>query len=277
MRNLFFFIFRYHAFFLFLILQVICLFLVISNNGYQRAAFMNVSDELVGRTMSAYKEVTGYLTLGESNKELAKENAQLRSHFPPMYYEDTSKVHSVHDSLRKQFYSFIPARVIQITTNESNNYILINKGSDEGIEPRMGVLGPQGVVGIVRSVSPHFAVLNSLLHSQTTVNARVGHNGQRGFTHWDGKSPDLIKLVDITRNNQIRKGDTIFTSGQSRLFPADIPVGTIQDFSIKESGNFYDITVKLATDYRRIDYVYVVNNMMRTEIDSLLNKNEHVQ
>src|SRR5215470_10422924 len=124
MRNLFLFIFRYHAFFLFLLLQIVCLFLIINNNSYHRAAFMNVSDEVVGRTMTVYKEVAGYLTLGESNKQLANENAKLKNQFPLMFYSDTSKVYVMKDSGRKQFYTYIPARVIQITTNETNNYIL---------------------------------------------------------------------------------------------------------------------------------------------------------
>ncbi len=276
MRNLFLFIFRYHAFFLFLLLQIACLFLIINNNSYHRAAFMNVSDEIVGRAMTVYKEVAGYLTLGESNKQLANENAKLKNQFPSMYYLDTSKVYVMKDSTRKQFYTYIPARVIQITTNETNNYILINKGSDEKIEPTMGVVGPDGAVGIVRYVSPHFAIVNSLLHSQVTPNGRVRRDGSRGTIRWDGKSPDYVNLVDITRQEQLHKGDTIFTSG-SRLFPDNIPIGTVDNFQLKEPGNFYDIRVRLATNFRKVDYVYVVNNLMHPEMDSLINKTRNVQ
>src|SRR5436189_4552878 len=106
MRNLFLFLYRYHAFFLFLLLQVVCLYLIIANNGYQRAVFYNVSDEVVGSTMSWYNKVTGYLILGESNKQLARENAELRNRFPPMYYFDTSKVYAMKDSSRRIFYSY---------------------------------------------------------------------------------------------------------------------------------------------------------------------------
>jgi rod shape-determining protein MreC len=277
MRNLFLFLYRYHAFFLFLFLQVVCLYLIIANNSYQRAAFYNMSDEVVGRTMSLYKEVTGYLILGESNKQLARENAELRNRFPSMYYVDTSKVYAMRDSSRKIFYTYVPARVIQITTDEVNNYIMINKGSDQGIQRTTGVVGPDGVVGVVVFVSPHFALLNSLLHSQATVSARVRRDGGRGIIRWDGKSADYVNLNDVTRQDQLHKGDTIFTSGASRIFPDNIPIGTIDEFKLKEPGNFYEIRVKLATNYHKIDYVYVVNNMLHEEMDSLLKKTANAQ
>lgn len=277
MRNLFLFLYRYNAFFIFLLLQVVCLYLIISNNQYQRAFALNISDEVVGRTMSIYKEVTGYLTLGESNRELAQENAQLHNLRPSLYYSDTSQLRVMKDTVRKQFYSYIAARVLQTTTGETNNYILINKGSDAGVEPRMGVVGPQGVVGIVKNVTPHFATLYSLLHSRVTVSARVRRDGSRGTLRWDGKNPDYSNLEEITRQESLHKGDTIFTSGVSRIFPDNIPIGTIENFKLVEPGNFYDIRVKLATNFRRVDYVYVVNNFMHAEMDSLIKQTEDVQ
>jgi rod shape-determining protein MreC len=88
-----------------------------------------------------------------------------------------------------------------------------------------------------------------------------------------------VNLEDITRQEALHKGDTIFTSGDSRIFPDNIPIGTIEEFRLKEPGNFYAIRVRLATNYRRIDYVYVVNNKMHNEMDSLIKKTkpEHEQ
>ncbi|MEO5675722.1 MAG: rod shape-determining protein MreC [Chitinophagales bacterium] len=277
MRNLLYFIFRYHAFFLFLLLQGLCLYLIVKNNSYQRAAFYNVSDEVVGRTMTAYKDVTGFITLGEQNKKLATENARLHNMLPSAFYTDTSAVYQKKDSLRSQFYSYIPARVVQTSTSFANNYIVISKGSGQGIEPRMGVVGPDGIVGIVKNVSSNFSSVFSLLHSQVTVSARVKRNGSRGTIRWDGGSADFVNLEEITRQEILHKGDTIFTSGVSRIFPDNIMVGTVDEFKLKEQGNFYSIRVRLATSYRRIDYVYVVNNLMHTEMDSLLKKTENAQ
>jgi rod shape-determining protein MreC len=277
MRNLIRFIFRYYAFFLFLLLETVCIVLMIQNNGYHRAAFLNVSDEVVGRSYAAYNEVTDYLRLGEENRQLAEENGRLLSQQPQSWYSDTSSVATKRDTSGKQLYTYIPARVIQTSTNRLNNYIIINKGKDQGITQRMAVIGPHGVVGIVKNSSAHFASLFSLLHSQVTVSARVRRDGSRGTIKWDGESPYYVNLEEITRQEPLHKGDTIFTSGVSRLFPDNIPIGTVDTFELKEPGNFYAITVKLATDFKRLDYVYVVKNFMSEEMDSLINKTENVQ
>jgi len=272
MRNLFLFLYRYYAFFLFLILQVLCLLLILENNSYHRAAFLNLTDEMVGKTTAMYDNITKYLKLGDENRKLAEENARLRNLFPSVSYSDTSKVYSHKDSGRKQFYTFIPAQVIQTSTNQPNNYLIIDKGSAQGIEPRMAVVGPEGVVGIVKSTSKNFASLFSLLHSQVTVSARVRRDGSRGTIRWDGKSPDYVNIDDITRQETLHKGDTIFTSGVSRIFPDNIPIGYVEEFNLIEPGLFYSVRVKLATNFRKVDHVYVVNNLLHEEMDSLLNK-----
>ena len=277
MRNLFLFIYRFHAFFLFLVLELVCVALMIRNNGYQRAAYFNIADEVVGRTYTAYNEVTDYLRLADENKQLADENSRIRNSLPASFYMDTSTVKIAKDTAGRQFYSYIPARVIQTSTNQINNYIYINKGSEQGIAPRMAVISPNGVVGIVKNVSDHFAAVYSLLHSQVTVSARVRKDGSRGTIKWDGQSPYYASLEEITRQEPLKKGDTIYTSGVSRLFPDNIPIGIVESFQLKEPGNFYSITVKLTTDFKRIDYVYVVNNLLHGEIDSLVNKTESVQ
>src|SRR5678815_5378551 len=139
MRNLFLFIYRFHAFFLFLVLELVCVALMIRNNGYQRAAYFNIADEVVGRTYTAYNEVTDYLRLADENKQLADENSRIRNSLPASFYMDTSTVKIAKDTAGRQFYSYIPARVIQTSTNQINNYIYINKGSEQGITPRMAV------------------------------------------------------------------------------------------------------------------------------------------
>ena len=196
---------------------------------------------------------------------------------PSSFYSDTTSLHYKKDTTSRQLYSYIPARVIQTSTNQINNYIYINKGRDQGITPRMAVIGPNGIVGIVKNVSNHFASLYSLLHSQVTVSARVRRDGSRGTIKWNGESPYYVSLEEITRQEPLHKGDTIFTSGVSRLFPDNIPIGTVDKFELKEPGNFYAITVKLSTDFKKLDYVYVVNNLAHGEMDTLINKTENVQ
>src|SRR5215831_14187495 len=137
MRNLFLFVFRYYAFFLFMLLQVVCVYLIVTNEDYHQAAFLNVADELVGRTYTVYNQATEYLRLGDENSRLARENARLYMNMPASFLVDTSAIHTKKDSASHQLYTYIPARVIETSTNRLKNYIMIDKGRDDGVAPRM--------------------------------------------------------------------------------------------------------------------------------------------
>ncbi len=272
MRSLILFIRRYLTAFLFIGLQVVAVTVTINHSQYHQAALWGVFDEVSGHVMSVYHQATSYFRLARFNKELAADNARLRALLPSSTLVDTGGTYLYQDLKAKQLYSYIPAQVIQVQTNQTNNYLMLNRGSKHGLRPHMGVISAEGVVGIIRNVSPQFATVSTLLHSQTLVSARVGLSGSRGTVRWDGISPLYVKLDEIPFQEAIQVGDTIFTSGYSLIFPDRIPIGTIASFRVKETGDFFDIKVRLAVPYHKLDHVWIVVNQFKTEMDSLLNR-----
>lgn len=270
MRNVFAFLIRYNAFLIFLVLQVGCYILIFQNNNFHKAGFINSSNAVIG---AVYEKVNGfrdYLSLKKENELLANEHALLRNELISSYYADSSKQISVRDSNAHQMYKYIAADVINITVNKDNNYITINKGSNQGIKPHMAVIGPQGVVGVVKDVSAHFATIMSMLHSDTRISGRVGvGGGWLGTVVWNGGSADVAEMIDVPKQAAVKIGDAIYTSGASVKFPQGVLIGTVQHAELKEGNNFYEITVKLATDFTAIQYVYVVNYLMQEEQDKL--------
>ncbi len=69
----------------------------------------------------------------------------------------------------------------------------------------------------------------------------------------------------------VKKGDTIVTSGFSYIFPEGIPLGIVEDVKIS-SGTFYDITLNITTDFKSLFYVYVIENNKQEELNELENK-----
>ncbi len=275
MRNLILFIRRNLTAFLFVGLQGVAITLTIRHSQYHQAVLWGVFDEISGYLMSVYHQANSYFRLARFNKELAADNARLRALLPSSTLVDTGQAYLHHNLHTKQFYSYIPAQVIQVQTTQANNYLMLNRGSKHGVRPHMGVISPEGVVGIVRSVSPHFATVSTLLHSQTLISARVGLSGSRGTVRWDGLSPWYVKLDEIPFQEAIQAGDTIYTSGYSHIFPDKIPIGTIASFRVKETGDFFDIKVRLAVPYHKLDHVWIVVNLFKTEMDSLLNRTNY--
>src|SRR5476651_1833878 len=112
MRNLWIFISKYNAFFLFVIFEVSALFILINYNSFQKATYISSSNEITGLAYQKVGQVTEYLSLASVNDSLARENALLHGELRSAFYIDTLTKRSIADSIYKQQYSYIVAKVI---------------------------------------------------------------------------------------------------------------------------------------------------------------------
>jgi rod shape-determining protein MreC len=270
MRNLWMFISKYNAFFLFIIFFITSLTIAGNNNSYQKAAIMNSSNELVGQAYEKIDYFKGYLTLRTVNDSLVAENARLRNQLESSFANDSVKQISVNDTITKQQYICIEARIVSNSVHQKNNYITISRGSKHGIKPGMGVICSSGIVGIVRDVSENYARIQSLLHSGTKISAAIETTHAFGSLVWgEGNfDPQKAILLDIPNHVIVKKGEKVVTTGFS-LFPAGLPIGKISRTGVKGGNNFLDIEVKLNTDFSTLQYVYVVNNLRNAEQQKL--------
>ena len=264
MRNLWIFISKYNAFFLLIIFLSISFGLLVNNNTYQRASAWNSSNQVIGETYERIDAFTNYLNLGRTNDSLAAENAQLRNRLKTSLFDDSVVQQSVNDTINQQQYTYIVAKVVNNSVHQKNNYITINRGLKHGIQKGMGVIGPRGIVGIVLNVSEHFATIQSVLHSDTRISASVA--GNIGSLVWgEGNfDPRLAILKDIPNHVIVKKGNLVVTSGYS-LFPSGIEIGRVTRTGLKGGDSFLNIEVWLTTDFSKLQYVYVINNLLSKE------------
>lgn len=269
MERLFLFFYQYRAFFTFLVIEVVCAWLIIENNQYQSAKFFNSSNGMVARLNNFSQDVREYFLLRNINSTLAQENAELRAKL-----EQYNQAQQASDSLFakdstviKQF-DFISAKVVNNSVNRFTNYLTINKGSDSGVEPGMAVISPLGAVGKVKAVSNHYSVVTSILHKDYKLSVLMTRTGYFGSVSWDGKDPEFAQLNFVPRHVNPAKGDTIVTSAYNAVFPEGIMVGIIEE--VKQNPTlFYDLTVRLSQDFRKLSYVEVVRSHLKNELDSL--------
>jgi rod shape-determining protein MreC len=264
MRNLWLFISKYNAFFLFLIFFTISLILLINNNSYQRASVWNSSNHIVGTAYERVNEFTSYLILRKTNDSLAAENARLKNLLKSSFYDDSIRLVTVNDSVIKQQYTYTVARVINNSVYQKNNYLTINRGSKHGIKKGMGVTSATGVIGIVLNTSDNFSTVRSLLHTETKISASV--EGNIGSLVWGDGNYDsrYVLLKDIQSHLNIKKGARVLTSEFS-LFPQGTNIGYVTESDSKDGNSALNIQVKLDTDFAKLQYVYVVINMLSQE------------
>jgi rod shape-determining protein MreC len=269
MERLFFFFYQYRAFFTFFILEVLCAWLIVENNQYQSAQFFNSSNGMVASMNNLSQEVREYFLLRNINSTLAEENAYLRSKLEQFnqFEQSVDKPIITDSTLIKQF-DFLSAKVVNNSVNRFTNYLTINKGSDDGIENGMAVISPLGVVGKVKAVSDHYSVVTSILHKDYRLSVVISRTGYFGSVSWDGRDPDYVQLNYVPRHVNPTKGDTIVTSAYNSIFPEGIMVGVIDQVEQDET-LFYDLSVKLSQDFRKLSFVEVVKSKLKHEQDSL--------
>lgn len=270
MQTLFLVLHKYRAFSLFLVLELICFWLVVSNNRYQSAAFFNSANYLAASVTESANEVEAYLFLKENNESLAQENALLRQQLQEL--EQRMAIPYTRASVPQevaQQYNYEAARVINNSTNRFKNYVTLNKGAKDGITPGMGVIGTNGVVGKIKSVSDHYSVAISLLHTNFYVSSIIKGINAFGSLHWNGNDAQVGNLEFIARHHEIRVGDTVVTSNYNSVFPYGVPVGIITEVDLPENATYYDIKVDLATDFSSLPFVYIIKNKLLNEKDSL--------
>lgn len=265
MRNLLIFITKYNAFFLFLIFEIASFVIYVKYNSFQKASFINSTSQVTGNLYARTDELKGYLTLREVNDNLIRENAKLRNQLKTSIYVDTTGKKMVNDTNYKQQYEYIPAKVVNNSINKRNNYITIDRGSNNGIAKGMGVITDAGVVGKIVFVGPHMAIIQSLLHKDTRFSAMLAAHKEIGYLEWgEDVDPHKALLIDVSNNAQPKIGEQVVTSDLS-LFPAGIPLGKVSKLNAKGGGFFLNMEVALAVDYSKLQYVYVIVNRFAQE------------
>ncbi|UKJ08681.1 rod shape-determining protein MreC [Solitalea lacus] len=279
MRNLWLFILRFHAFFLFVIFEVIAIILLIQNNDYQKTTFINSSNHFIGNLYSASNDFKSYLQLGRVNDSLVAENAKLRNMLPSVFYNDSVKKATIVDTLKQdsmkiQQYSYIEAKVVNNTVNYQSNFLTLNRGARHGIKPGMGVIADQGVVGIVRDVSDHFCTVMSLLHKDSKISVKLASTNVIGSLVWQGTNPRIAVLKEIPNHVTVKKGEKVVTTGYS-LFPENVSLGKVIDAPKQTGESLLNVEVLLSTDFQRLQYVYVVQDKFIQEKQKLESNLSH--
>lgn len=272
MRSFIQFLIRNYAIIIFILLEAVSFYFVFTYNKFQHTYFVNTAGEMSGNVLDRYHNFKSYFSLDEVNDSLINENARLRAQLRESMMIDTTGVYSIKDSAGKQLYTYIPAEVISNSYTEPNNYITLNRGSNHGIQKNMGVISSNGIAGQVVEVSPNFSVVMSVLHSRFKASVAIKRNNTQGRLLWDMKDPSHIRMVEVSEQGFPAIGDTIFTTRSSMIYPPGIIVGTISDFGKEAGNNYYTLDIKLSTDFSALQYVYVVNDLMRTERDTLQTK-----
>ena len=255
----------------FILLEIAALGMLRHGDSLQDLFISRAAHGFLGYFWGVSENIADYASLRTENRHLAEEILRLTETITRL--EEEAAAAAARDSADyttawRGKYEFIPAEVIKNSVNKQHNYLIIGKGSDDGVRPQTGIITSRGVIGIVDAVSRHYSYAISFLNSDSSISARIGKDGAAGPMAWDGKGSGNALLREIPLQVKFEEGDTVYTSGFSTIFPPNIPIGRITGSRIVNGATF-EIKVSLFQDFSSVRHVCLVRNRDLDEIMSL--------
>lgn len=260
---------------MFIALEVMCVVLLFSYNSYQCSVYLSTANAVSARLLRGQDKVTSYFGLAEKNSALVEQNALLQERI--LALESMSTQHLL-DSLSKEEalqrvhrtgYRITPAQVVDKSINKTDNYITLDRGTADGVEPDMGVMGVDGIVGVVYKCTEHYSLVMPLLNSKSRVSCKVYGSGDIGYLQWTGGDSRYAMLHDLPRYADVAVGDTIVTSGNSSFFPEGLMVGIVNELYPSQDGLYVALKVELATQFAKLEHAFVLGRMDADELAAL--------
>lgn len=188
-----------------------------------------------------------YVLLQSEVESLKKENERLR--------ELLNKKESLRDFVA------IQATVIGRNPERWEETLIVNKGSQHGVEKNMAVITPQGLIGKVRSVSPFSATVQllSAKDRKNRISAFIqGDENVFGLIEGYDEERETLLLKRIPYDAKIEKGQRVFTSGLGGIFPKGLFIGEVEEVVADEYGLTQIAYIKPAANFYDIDDVIIV-------------------
>ena len=233
MNNLLLFLQKYYYWFVFLILEIVSLILLFQYNSYQGSVYFTSANVMSGYIHEVQSRIASYFSLQQVNQELTQQNVHLSMELSDLREsmvvaeDSTHFAPSVKSTLAE--YPTLQAVVVNITLNRKNNFLTINKGDADGVKPEMGVLGGNGLVGVVYKTTAHYSLVMPIINTSSNISCRIRNRGYFGYLRWNAEDSRYAMLEDVPRHASFKKGDLVETSGFSEMFPEGVFVGRIEE------------------------------------------------
>ncbi len=259
------FFMRFATFFEFLFLELIAFLFIVNFGAFQQSVFYKFNASMVASIYSVTSTCADYFNLRNENARLVAENEQLLNRLAQLESHDADSLLTTQAKYRTS-----SARVVYGTVNLIQNFLIINRGSADSIAVDMGVMNADGVVGVVESVSKHYAVVMPIINTNSLISGKLAKNDYLGSVSWDGISPEFAEFTEIPYHVDVAVGDTVVTSGYSAIFAADVPIGIVEQVEKNDNLAFCKIKLRLLANYRTLNNVHVVDCAHREELNQIV-------
>jgi rod shape-determining protein MreC len=253
---------------LFLVLFSLSIALTVQAHSYHNSKWISSTSFITSSFLNLKYDIISYFNLKTENQNLHYQNELLLKQLSNLK-SDVENL-STTDSL----YTVVKCHVISNSYDKIDNYVLIDVGTEDGVQEGYGVSLPNGIMGIVEKSNSGFSRVISILNTNLSINAKLKGSNQFGSLKSNARSYEQMNLEDIPRSASFSIGDTIVTGSNSLIFPENLPIGIIESFNLNDNSGYYNIEVKLFTDMTDLNHAYVILPLKIQNAKKLLDQNE---
>ena len=211
----------------------------------------------IGKVRDAWRHYFALSDTARRNEDLIRENGQLKLEIMQLQSKsaEADRLASLLNFKQKQAkVPMILARVIGASADANSAVVYLDQGLHEGIGKNMGVITPEGVVGkVIESYGDTSQVL-LVTDRDSGVGAMIADSRVHGQV--GGMGEPLLDMKHVGADDEVKIGDRVVTSGMDRIFPKDLPIGTISQ--VKSGPTFKQIRVRPSANIERLEEVIVL-------------------
>jgi rod shape-determining protein MreC len=148
------------------------------------------------------------------------------------------------------------ARVIGINPTVWFSAVIIDKGSSNGIERFMPAVSASGLAGYVVEVYRYSSKILLLSDPNSKVSVMTQRSRARGVVQGDEAGACLLKYVEATAD--VKEGDILITSGNSKIYPEGLLVGRVEALARQPGDLFQQARVSPETDFEKLEEVAII-------------------
>jgi len=203
--------------------------------------------------------------------QLRDENSQLQAQIIELRQQlaETSVLSALVDFARANPENrYQAAAVIARDPSPFLNYVIINRGSDNGLRRGMPVVTQQGLIGRVDAVTAGAARVMLITDPASSVNVRLEPGRDAAVLH--GQITGDLSLEMIPQDADVQAGDLVLTSGLGGGYPQNILIGQVTGVRSREQDIFKSASIQTMVDFDQIEIVLVITNFRPIDILPLL-------
>ena len=255
--------------------------LVLALGGYLNPVFRVVANPLItvqswvsSRFLALYDFLTvprDVASLNQRNVELEAQVAQLQTQVIELQQQlaDSKVLYALLDFARtRPENEYAAAAVIARDPNPFLRYIIIDRGSDDGLRHGMPVVTQQGLVGRIDAVFANASRVQLITDASSIVNIHLQSSSVEALLR--GSLTGDLTLDMLPREATVAVGDVVLTSGLGGAYPSNIFIGQVQTVRIPENGLFKIATIQPVVDFSELKAVLVIKNFQPVNLNPLV-------